>query len=103
VANTLPRLNQLQRRLNNALCDGLPATLRRCPRRLAADLTLIPYHGQPRDDEEATIYRGLARNGTTHFHACARQGTGRKEESPPDKGESRPMPPDTAGNYSQNV
>ena len=48
-----------------------------CPRRsastssgLAIDLTLIPYHGQPfRDLDE--IYRGQAKDGTSHFHAYA--------------------------------
>jgi Transposase DDE domain len=44
--------------------------LRRRPQRLAADLVLIPYHGQPlRDPEE--IYRSSAKSGTSHFHAYA--------------------------------
>ncbi len=37
---------------------------------LAIDLTLIPYHGRPfRDRDE--IYRGQAKDGTSHFHAYA--------------------------------
>ena len=44
--------------------------MRRRPQRLAADLHLIPYHGQPlRDPDE--IYRGQAKSGTSHFHAYA--------------------------------
>ena len=40
------------------------------PQKLAIDLTLIPYHGQPfRDLNE--IYRGQAKSGTSHFHAYA--------------------------------
>src|SRR6188768_4270807 len=43
----------LQRRLNAALAGHLPKALRRRPQRLAIDLTLIPYHGQPfRDIDE---------------------------------------------------
>ncbi len=67
---TLPDYAELQRRLNAALAGHLPAALRRRPQRLAIDLTLIPYHGQPfRDLHE--IYRGQAKDGTSHFHAYA--------------------------------
>jgi hypothetical protein len=60
----------LQRRLNAALAGDLPRAVRRRPQRLAADLVLIPYHGQPlRDPEE--IYRSRAKSGTSHFHAYA--------------------------------
>jgi len=37
---------------------------------LAIDLTLIPYHGQPQQDERE-VARGAAKSGTTHFHAYA--------------------------------
>jgi hypothetical protein len=67
---TLPDYDALQRQLNSALAGHLPKTLRTHLRRLAIDLTLIPYHGQPfRDLEE--IYRGQAKDGTRHFHASA--------------------------------
>ncbi len=67
---TLPDYAVLQRRLNAALAGHLPEALRRRLQRLALDLTLIPYHGQPfRDPEE--IYRGQAKDGTSHFHAYA--------------------------------
>src|SRR3954452_20769142 len=67
---TLPDYATLQRQLNAALAGHLPRTLRRRPQRLAIDLTLIPYHGQPfRDPEE--IYRSQAKSGTSHFHAYA--------------------------------
>jgi putative transposase len=66
----LPDYAELQRRLNRALAGRLPKALRRRRQRLAIDLTLIPYHGQPfRDVEE--IYRGQAKDGTSHFHAYA--------------------------------
>ncbi len=67
---TLPDYAALQRQLNAALAGHLPQTLRRQHQRLAIDLTLIPYHGQPFRDL-AEIYRGQAKDGTSHFHAYA--------------------------------
>ena len=67
---TLPDFAELQRRLNAALAGDLPRPLRRRPQRLAADLVLIPYHGQPLDDPDE-IYRSAAKSGTSHFHAYA--------------------------------
>ncbi|MBV8317104.1 MAG: transposase [Planctomycetaceae bacterium] len=67
---TLPDYATLQRQLNAALAGHLPKALRKQLQRLAIDLTLIPYHGKPfRDRDE--IYRGQARDGTSHFHAYA--------------------------------
>jgi len=67
----LTTTDELQRRLNDALCDRLPKGLRRRPQDLAGDLTLVPYHGQPEPGEEDEVYRGQAKDGTTHFHAYA--------------------------------
>jgi hypothetical protein len=67
---TLPDFAELQRRLNAALAGHLPRTVRRRPQRLAADLVLIPSHGQPLHDPEE-IYRSAAKSGTSHFHAYA--------------------------------
>src|SRR5512146_2315412 len=67
---TLPDYAVLQRQLNAALAGHLPRALRTHLQRLAIDLTLIPYHGQPfRALNE--IYRGQAKDGTSHFHAYA--------------------------------
>src|SRR3979411_3203961 len=44
---TLPDYATLQRQLNAALAGHLPKILRKRTQRLAIDLTLIPYHGQP--------------------------------------------------------
>jgi putative transposase len=67
---TLPDYAALQRQLNAALGGHLPKALRKQHQRLAIDLTLIPYHGEPfRDLSE--IYRGQAKDGTSHFHAYA--------------------------------
>jgi putative transposase len=70
VLKTLPEQAELERRLNRALAAGLSRGLRRGRHRLALDLTLIPYHGQPMTDE-AEVYRSQAKSGTTHFHAYA--------------------------------
>jgi hypothetical protein len=67
---TLPDYATLQRQLNSALAGHLPKTLRRHLQRLAIDLTLIPYHGQPFGDP-AEVYRSQAKDGTSHFHAYA--------------------------------
>src|SRR6516164_11568597 len=61
---TLPDFAELQRRLNAALAGNLPRPLRRRPQRLAADLVLIPYHGQPLAVADE-IYRSQAKSGTS--------------------------------------
>jgi hypothetical protein len=66
----LPEFAELQRQLNRALAGRLPRALRRRKQRLAIDLTLIPYHGEP-FRAEAEVYRSLAKSGTSHFHAYA--------------------------------
>ena len=67
---SLPEFAALQRQLNRALTGRLPRALRRRPQRLAIDLTLIPYHGEPFHDPKE-VYRSLAKDGTSHFHAYA--------------------------------
>jgi putative transposase len=68
--SSLPEFAELQRQLNRALAGRLPRALRRRSQRLAIDLTLIPYHGEPFRDE-SEVYRGQAKDGTSHFHASA--------------------------------
>jgi putative transposase len=67
---TLPQAQTLQHRLNHALADGLPRALRRRRQRVALDLTLIPYYGQPHHDP-AELVGGPAKAGTQLFHAYA--------------------------------
>ena len=66
----LPELSQLERRINAGLSAELPRRLTKRSQRLAADLTLIPYHGEPFADERE-IYRSQPKSGTSHFHAYA--------------------------------
>jgi putative transposase len=70
LRSTLPDSDELERRVNRTLRAKLPRSLRRRRQRLAIDLTLIPYHGEPEDDVKE-VYRGQAKSGTTHFHAYA--------------------------------
>jgi putative transposase len=65
----LPALDLLERRANRALHASLPRLQHR-RQRLAIDLTLLPYHGQPCHDPNE-LYRGQVKSGTTHFHAYA--------------------------------
>lgn len=70
LAALCPEKEVLQQQLNHSFADQLPKGLKKRPRRLAIDLTLIPYHGQPHRCAEE-IYRSQAKSGTTHFHAYA--------------------------------
>jgi putative transposase len=67
------RLNQLWRleaQLNRVLLLNVPTRLLRVRCDLAIDLVLVPYHGEPAKDSEE-VKRGVAREGTTHFHCYA--------------------------------
>lgn len=67
---TLPPQGDLEACFNAALGDRLPQCFFRRGQRIALDLTLIPYHGQPyRQARE--ISRGQPKHGTSHFHAYA--------------------------------
>jgi hypothetical protein len=66
----MPARDELLRRLNRGLAADVPRALRRRPQRVAIDLTLIPYHGQPMLDL-SEVFRSQARDGTSHFHAYA--------------------------------
>lgn len=70
LGEALPDIRELERRLNRSLVTKLPKALFRKSRRIAIDLTLIPYHGQPHVDAKE-IYRSGPKSGTTHFHAYA--------------------------------
>jgi hypothetical protein len=65
-----PQPAELEERLNGSFAEQLPKALRRRRQRVAIDLMLIPYHGQPQRRTEE-IYRSQAKSGTPHFHAYA--------------------------------
>jgi hypothetical protein len=65
-----PEASSLERQLNQSLAEHLPKAVRDRRWRLAVDLNLRPYHGQPHRQAKE-IYRSQAKSGTTHFHAYA--------------------------------
>lgn len=72
LAESLPDRTGLQRRLNCIFRQQLHPSVWKCKRdfNVAIDLTLIPYHGQPYEDQKE-IVRSAPKSGTTHFHGYA--------------------------------
>jgi putative transposase len=72
LAASLPDRAGMQRALNRMFRQQLHPSIWKCKRdfNIAIDLTLIPYHGQPYEDEKE-IVRGMPKSGTTHFHGYA--------------------------------
>jgi len=66
----LPAYAELQKRVQRALAGSGPKSLRKRQQRLAIDLHLVPYYGQPLADPKE-IYRSQAKAGTNRFHAYA--------------------------------
>ena len=60
----------LERRLNDALIDPLPRSMRRRAWNVAIDWHLQPYYGQPFQSRNE-LYYGQPKQGTTKFHAYA--------------------------------
>jgi hypothetical protein len=67
----LDDMNSLEQQLNAALQSRIPPKLRNRSHRLAIDLHLIPYYGNPTDIEANYVYRSQAKAGTTRFFAYA--------------------------------
>lgn len=72
LAQALPDRKVLQRALNTILRAQTPRFIKKGKRAyyIAIDLTLIPYHGEPYEDE-SEIVRSQPKSGTTHFHGYA--------------------------------
>jgi len=72
LAESLPERTEMQSMLNRMFRQQLPPRIWKCKRdfNIAIDLTLIPYHGQPYEDQKE-IVRALPKSGTTHFHGYA--------------------------------
>ena len=66
----LEELRTLEASFNKVLVERIPSSVFKRRRQTAIDLVLIPYHGQP-DQDEREIRRGRAKCGTTHFHCYA--------------------------------
>jgi putative transposase len=70
LAALCPSAPLLEHQLNDSFAEQLPKSVKYRRWRLAIDLHLRPYHGQPHRDENE-VYRSEAKSGTTHFHAYA--------------------------------
>jgi putative transposase len=64
-------LATLESDLNKALQSRLPDGIRQAKQKVAIDLNLIPYYGEPTLEEAPFIYRSKAKNGTCSFYAYA--------------------------------
>jgi len=72
LAQALPDRSGVQRALNRIFRQQLHPSVWKGKRdfNIAIDLTLIPYHGQPYEDQKE-IVRSAAKSGTTRFHGYA--------------------------------
>lgn len=66
----LPEIDELQKRINQTLTTGLPKRVYRYPRRVAIDVTLIPYYGQPESNPSELVH-SKQKKGTRKFHGYA--------------------------------
>lgn len=61
---------ELETQLNTVLVSRLPPRIQHGKQDVAIDITFIPYHGEPAEDDNE-VRRSVAKAGTTHFHAYA--------------------------------
>lgn len=69
--NKLTDLEALEEQLNQALRSRVPGRLQNSRQKLAIDLNLIPYYGDPSEEEKPYIIRSRAKAGTCSFYAYA--------------------------------
>lgn len=62
---------ELETQINQALKSRIPLGIKKGYLRIAIDLNLIPYYGQPKKEELPYIYRSQAKSGTCSFYAYA--------------------------------
>ena len=67
----IDNFSELEKEINQALISKIPRRIKKRKHKLAIDLNLIPYYGQPRQKESDYIYRSQAKNGTCSFFAYA--------------------------------
>ena len=69
--NKFENFQELENQLNQSLISKLPRRIKKRKLKLAIDLNLIPYYGNPTKEEQDYIYRSQAKNGTCSFYAYA--------------------------------
>ena len=71
LATPLCNLDQLEETLNTLLARLIPKSLGMRGRQVAIDLIELPYHGAVKKEHQHEIWRGKAKQGTTHFFTYA--------------------------------
>jgi hypothetical protein len=64
-------MSEMEAVINKALQSRVPENLEAKPQRLAIDLNLLPYYGEPSEEEKPYVYRSMAKKGTCSFYAYA--------------------------------
>lgn len=71
LLNNFESFKELESRINLALQSKLPRRIKKRKHKIAIDINLIPYYGNPSADEQSYIYRSQAKQGTCSFYAYA--------------------------------
>ena len=71
LVNNFPSFQELEVQINQALISKLPRRIKKKKHKLAIDINLIPYYGNPSESEKDYIYRSQAQSGTCSFYAYA--------------------------------
>jgi hypothetical protein len=69
--NKFTDMTQLEAEVNQALQSRIPPKIAKQAQRVAIDLHLQAYYGEPSPTETPYIYRSAAKDGTTRFYAYA--------------------------------
>lgn len=69
--NKFNSFEELEVKINQALKSRIPSRIKKGCLKFAIDLNLIPYYGNPTDEELPYIYRSQAKSGTCSFYAYA--------------------------------
>jgi len=69
--NKFNSFEELEVKINQALKSRIPSRIKKGCLKIAIDLNLIPYYGNPTNEELPYIYRSQAKSGTCSFYAYA--------------------------------
>ena len=69
--NKFESFKELETQINLALISKLPRRIKKRKHKLAININLIPYYGEPNKQEQDYIYPSQAKNETCSFYAYA--------------------------------
>ena len=67
----IDNFQELEEKINKALKSKVLPRIKKGKLKLAIDLNLLPYYGEPSEEEKPYIYRSQAKMGTCSFYAYA--------------------------------